>query len=270
MATTTLQSIQPQQRPRIYRAFRDTLILITRSLKHLKHEPDQLAGAAFQPILLIIMFKFLFGGAINTGDHQSYINFVIAGVCIENAALTAITTSTSVATDMLTGVIDRFRTLPMHTSAILTGHVFATLFSMLVGTAVMVATGLIFGFRPHADASGWLGAIGITMLVTLALSWVAVLIGLLGKSVEAVQQFGMILILPIIVSSAFVPTQTMPDWLRTFADNQPMTQAIDAVRALLLGEPAGDHVRLTLIWFTGIIIAAYLAAGVLFRRRTKN
>lgn len=266
MATT----IRPLQRPRVYWVFRDTCILITRSLKHIKHEPDQLAGAVFQPVLLIVMFKFLFGGAINTGDHQSYINFVIAGVVIENAALTAITTSTSVATDMLTGVIDRFRALPMHKSAILIGHVVATLFSVLVSTAVMVGAGFIFGFRSHADLADWFGAIGLTMLVTFGLSWTAVLIGLIGKSVEAVQQFGMILILPIIVSSAFVPTQSMPGWLQVFANNQPMTQAIDAVRALLVGQPVGNHVWLTFVWFTVIIVATYITSSWLFKLRTSS
>ena len=261
---------RPQHHSRIYWSFRDTFVLITRSLKRIKQAPDQLAGAAFQPILLIVMFKYLFGGAISTGGHENYVSFVIAGIFIENAALTAVTTSTSVATDMLTGVIDRFRTLPMHKSAILTGHVFATLFSTLVGTAVMIAAGLVFGFRPHADVASWFTAIGLTALVTLALSWMAVLIGLAGKSVEAVQQFGMILILPIIASSAFVPTQTMPRWLQLFANNQPMTQGIDAVRALLLGQPVGNHVRLTLIWFIGIILVAYIAASVLFRQRTSD
>jgi len=270
MAHVTTVALRPQRHSRIYWLLRDTQILSLRSLKHIKREPDQLAGAVFQPILLIVMFNFLFGGAINTGSHESYINFVIAGIFIENAVLTAITASTSTATDMLTGVIDRFRTLPMHKSAILTGHVVSTLFSVLVGTAVMIGAGFIFGFRPHADFASWLAAIGLTALVTFGLSWVAVLIGLIGKSVEAVQQFGMILILPIIVSSAFVPTQTMPKWLQVFANNQPITQAIDAVRALLLGQPVGDHVRLTLIWFVGIIVVAYIAASVLFRRRTAD
>jgi len=269
MAQTVFVAAQPHH-SRMYWSVRDTLVLITRNLKRIKHEPDQLAGAALQPILLIVMFKYLFGGAISTGGSENYISFVIAGIFIENAALTAVTTSTSVATDMLTGVIDRFRTLPMHKSAILTGHVFATLFSTMVGTVVMIAAGLIFGFQPHADTIGWITALGLTALVTLALSWVAVLIGLIGKSVEAVQQFGMILILPIIASSAFVPTETMPKWLQVFANNQPMTHAIDAVRALLLGQPVGNHVKLTLIWFTGIIVVAYILAGWLFRRKTSN
>jgi ABC-2 type transport system permease protein len=254
----------------LYWSVRDGFILVGRSLKHIRRQPDQLLGAAFQPILLIVMFKYLFGGAINTGEHESYINFVIAGIFIENAALTAVTTSTSVANDMLNGVIDRFRTLPMHKPAMLTGHVFATLFSTMVGTAVMVVAGLAFGFRPHAGAAAWAAAVGLTILVTLALSWTAVLIGLLGKSVEVVQQSSMILILPIIASSAFVPTQTMPRWLQVFANNQPMTQAIDAVRALLLGQPVENHVKLTLVWFISIIVVVYLFASYMFKQRTSD
>jgi len=270
MTEATQLAIHPQQRPRIYWVFRDTFVLIVRSLKHIKQDPDQLVSVTIQPVLLVVLFRYLFGGAISTGSHESYINFLMAGVFIETAALTAVTTSTSVTADVLTGVMDRFRSLPMLRLAILTGHVVADLCRSLIGMVVMVLVGLVVGFRPSADAKAWVTAIGLTLLVTFALSWVSALLGLLGNSVEAVQQFGIILIVPIFASSAFVPTQTMPSWLRVFADNQPMTQAIDAVRALLLGQPVGDHVRLTLIWFIGIVLVVFPIADWLFKRRTSS
>lgn len=248
----------------------DTWELTKRSLRHIRRDPDQLVSVTVQPVLLVVMFRFLFGGAIQTGSNESYINFLMAGVFIEAAALTATTTSTAVAADMLTGTIDRFRSLPMAKSAVLTGHVLSDLVRSALGLAVMVAVGLAVGFRPSAGLAGWLAAIGITLLVTFCLSWISAALGLISNSVEAVQQISMVLIVPILFSSAFVPTQTMPRWLRIVADNQPMTQAIDAVRGLLLGRPAGHYAVMTLVWFGGLFAVSCFGANLLFRRRSSR
>ena len=248
----------------------DTWELTKRSLRHIMRDPDQLVSVTIQPVLLVVMFRYLLGGAISTGSNESYINFLMAGIFIETAALTATTTSTSVAADMRTGTIDRFRALPMAKSAVLTGHILSDLVRSSIGMVVMVAVGLAVGFRPAAGPVGWLAAIAITLLVTFSLSWISAVLGLLSNSVEAVQQISMVLIVPILFSSAFVPTQSMTSWIRIVADNQPMTQAIDAVRALLLGQPAGHYLLATLLWFSGLFAASCLAANLLFHRRNSR
>lgn len=260
----------PQRHSALYWALSDNWELSKRSLRHIRRDPDQLASVTIQPIILVVMFRYLIGGAIRTDSSDTYINFLMAGIFIETAALTATTTSTSVAADLLGGSIDRFRSLPMMKSAVLTGHVIADLLRAGLGLAVLVGLGLAVGFRPSAGVGGWLAAVGITLLVTLALCWVSAVIGLLGRSVEAVQQFALILIIPILASSAFVPTQTMPGWLRAFADNQPMTQAIDAVRALLLAQPVGNYAWLALAWFTGLLLLAFGLANLIFARKASR
>ncbi|HEY3868688.1 MAG TPA: ABC transporter permease [Actinocrinis sp.] len=262
--------LTPAAHSRAFWALSDIWELTKRSLLHIRQDPDQLVSVTVQPVILVVLLRYMFGGAIDTGGGESYINFLMAGVFIETAALTATSTSTAVAVDLRSGATDRFRSLPMVTSAVPAGQVIADLARSVVGMAVMVGLGLAVGFRPHAGVSGWLGAIGLTLLVTFALSWIAACLGMLGGSVEAVQQFGLVLIIPILFSSAFVPTRTMPGWLRVVADNQPMTHAIDAVRALLLGQPTGGQVQATLLWFCGLTVAAVAMAGYLFRLRTSR
>jgi ABC-2 type transport system permease protein len=265
---TVSVSVRPARHSRAYWAASDVWELAKRSLLHIRHDPDQLMSVTVQPVLLVIMFRYLFGGAIRTGDGQSYINFLMAGIFIETAALTATATSTAVTADRLSGATDRFRSLPMVKSAVLTGHVIADLARSVVGIAVLVAVGLAVGFRPHAGPAAWVLTIALTLLVTFCLSWISVSLGLLASSVEASQQFGLVLFVPILFSSAFVPTQTMPGWLRAVADNQPMTQAINAVRALLLGQPAHHYLLTTALWFCGIFLLAFPAAKLLYARRT--
>jgi ABC-2 type transport system permease protein len=262
--------LTPARHSAVYWALSDIWQLTRRSLLHVRRDPDQLVSVTIQPLILVIMFRYLFGGAIDTGDGESYINFLMAGIFVETSALTATTTGTSIAMDLKSGAIDRFRSLPMHNSAVVAGHVLADLVRSMIGMAAMVAIGLAVGFRPHAGVLGWLGAVGLTLLVTFSLSWISACLGLLGSSPEAVQQFGMILILPVFLSSAFVPTRTMPGWLRVLADNQPMTHAIDAVRALLLAQPADGPVQAALIWFLALFLAAFLASRFLFGRRTSR
>ncbi|CNE41043.1 multidrug ABC transporter permease [Mycobacterium tuberculosis] len=262
--------LTPVSRPQLLWALSDILQLAKRSLLHIRQDPDQLVSVTVQPVILVVMFRYLFGGAISTGSEESYINFLMAGIFIETAALTATATSTAVAVDMLTGAMDRFRSLPMVNSAVLAGHVLADLARSAFGMVAMVALGLAVGFRPHAGVLGWIGALGLTFLVTFTLSWIAACIGLLGSSVEAAQQFAFVLLLPIFFSSAFVPAQTMPGWLRVVVDNQPLTHAIDAVRALLLAQPTDGHVQATLVWFVGMSLVAIVAARLLFKARTSK
>ncbi len=237
-----------------------------RSLRHIRHDPEQLINVTLQPVLIVVLADFLFGGAINTGAHGSYINFVMPGIFVVAAAFAAVTTTISVAADMGEGVIDRFRTLPMAKSAVITGHLIADLGRGLLGLAVTIAAGYAVGFRPSAGISGWAAAVAVFLLVTLALSLLATLIGLLGKSVEVAQQLAAIIIIPVFFSSALVPAGTMPPWLRVVTANQPMTQAVDTLRALLANQPPSSHLWLTLTEFGGIIVVAFTLAAVLFRR----
>jgi ABC-2 type transport system permease protein len=260
-------TLQPVRRHVAYWVITDSWELVKRSLRHLRNDPDQLVGVAVQPVVIVLLFRFFLGGAIHIAGGESYINFVMGGIFIETAALTAMTTGTSVAADMTLGIIDRFRSLPMFTQAVLVGHVVADLARSAIGLLVMVLVGLAVGFRPSAGPGGWAAAIGLTLLVTFALSWVSAVIGLLGRSVEVVQQLGLVLFLPILASGAFVPTSTFPGPLRLFAEVQPFTQAIDAVRALLLRQDPGDHVWLAVLWFVGIAALAFALASWLFKRR---
>jgi len=152
-----------------------------RSFRHIRHDPEQLANVTLQPVLIVVVADFLLGGAISTGTHGSYINFVMPGILVVAAAFAAVTTTVSVAADMLEGVIDRFRTLPMAKSAVITGHIIADLARSLLGLAVSIAAGYAVGFRPAAGIRGWATAVAVFLLITLALSLLAALIGLLGK-----------------------------------------------------------------------------------------
>jgi ABC-2 type transport system permease protein len=237
-----------------------------RSFRHIRHDPEQLTNVTVQPVLIVLLMTFLFGGAIRTGTPGSYINYVMPGILMVTAAFAAVTTTISVAADLGEGVIDRFRTLPMAKSAVITGHVIADLARSLVGLAVAIAAGYAVGFRPAAGPAGWAATVAVFLLVTLALSLLAALIGLLGRSVEVAQQLAAVLIIPIFFSSAFVPAATMPSWLQAVTANQPVTQAVDTLRALLLHQRPGRHLPLALTEFGALIIVAFTLAAILFNR----
>jgi ABC-2 type transport system permease protein len=261
---------RPEQRSALYWGISDTWELVRRSLRHVRNDPEQLVGVTVQPVIIVLLFRFFIGGAIHIGGGESYINFLMGGAFIESAALSALTTGTSVAADMTLGVIDRFRSLPIFKASVLIGHVVADVVRSAAGILIMVLVGLAVGFRPSAGVAGWAAAIGLTLMVTFSLAWVSAVIGLLGGSVEVVQQLGLVLFLPILASSAFVPANTLPGPLRVFADNQPFTQAVDSVRALLLDQPVGDHPWFAIAWFLGIAFIAFVLASSLFARRAST
>jgi ABC-2 type transport system permease protein len=246
----------------------DYLEMIKRSLRHIAHDPEQLVTVTLQPVLTLAIMNFLVGGAIQAGTRQNYLDFLMPGIFIIMAGFAAVTTAISVSTDMAQGVVDRFRTLPMAKSAVISGQVISDLARSLIGLAVTIAVGLAIGFRSPAGVGAWAAAIGIVLLVTFALSWIAAVIGLIGGSVEVVQQIAAVIIIPTFFSNAIVPTATMPVWLRVIAANQPLSQAIDCIRALLAGQPLGNHLPLALAEMGGIVIVAFVAATVLFSRTT--
>jgi ABC-2 type transport system permease protein len=253
--------------PSLYWAVSDTWELFKRSVTQILRTPGQLITfVILQPVLLIVLFRYVFGGAVTTGQ-ASYANFLIPGIFAANSVLVATVTSVSVASDMSGGIIDRFRSLPMAKSAILGGTILANAVRSLSALVAMVAIGVLVGFRPGAGLGGWLAAVGLLVLVSYAFSWLLAVFGLVAGSIEGAQQMSALVWPFTFVSSAFVPAQSMPSWLRGFATNQPITQAIEATRALLLGQPVGNHARITVFWCLGITVVSVLAAGILFRRR---
>lgn len=263
MDTTTTKS-------KAYWLLSDVWVLVWRSLKHITKNPDQLLGLTIQPIMFMLLFRYVFGGAIQTGG-TSYVNFLVAGILIQMAAFGALTTSLSVATDIRRGIIDRFKSLPIASFGVVFGHVVGDLFRNMLSAIVMIIVAFFVGFRPEASLTDWLLIVGILLLFTFAFSWIAAIMGLLAKSVEAVQWLGFLVVFPLtFASAAFVPTSTMPLVLRVFAENQPVTQVIEAIRALMVGTPTGNYVLLSIVWCLGIIAVAMPVSAYLFKNHVSK
>lgn len=268
-ANSLTRSVKPQQHSSVYWAFHDSGVLIWRSMMHIIKNMDQLLSVAFQPIMFMLLFRYVFGGAIETGD-TSYVNFLVAGILVQTAAFGSTYTALGVSADMQRGIIDRFRSLPMLSSAVFVGHTVADLVRNTISSVIMILVGLLVGFTPTASPADWLMVFGILMLFTFAMSWLSAILGLFAKSVEAVQWISFVFIFPLtFASSAFVPTEGMAAPLRVFAENQPVTHVIDAIRALLVGTPMGDHGFWAVVWSLAILIVSIPLTAYLFRRQSK-
>ncbi len=262
-----------ENRPKFISKINDSLLMIRRSSTHIIRNQDQLLGTFFQPIMFLVLFASVFGGSIEKAlpPGVSYINFLMAGIIVQTVAFGSTTTAIAVTNDMKRGIVDRFRSLPMANLAVLNGHVVSDIFRNTISTLVMIIAGLVIGFRPQADLLGWLQIAGILLLFTFAFSWLASIIGVLAKSVEAVQWLTFVLIFPLtFASSAFTPTDGMGKYLRAFAENQPITEVIEAVRALILGNPVGDHGWKAVAWSLLILVIAVPIASRLFRNKTTS
>jgi ABC-2 type transport system permease protein len=244
----------------------DCWVLIIRSLKHIVKNIDQLLSLVMQPVMFMLLFRYVFGGAINTGEI-SYVNYLMAGIIVQTAAFGATTTAMNVALDLKRGIVDRFRSLPMADSTVLIGHVTADLVRNLISTFIMILVGLLVGFRPNATVEEWLMAAGLLMAFTMAISWLSAILGLVVKTVEAVMWVSFVAIFPLtFASSAFVPTEGMPGPLRWFAENQPVSHTIEALRALTVGTELGNHGWIALIWCAAITAVCIPLCGWMFRR----
>jgi ABC-2 type transport system permease protein len=262
--------LQFEHKPRLIQNFNDAIIMIGRSSRHIIRNTDQLLGTFFQPIMFLVLFATVFGGAIGQTlpPGVSYLQFLLAGIIIQTVAFGSTTTAIAVSNDLQKGIMDRFRSLPMSNLAVLTGHVVSDLFRNGLSTVVMILTGLLMGFRSSASLLDWLMIAGIIALFTLTFSWLAAIMGVFAKSVEAVQWLSFVLVFPLtFASSAFVPTEGMNRFLKAFAENQPITHVIEAIRALILDRPMGNHGWLAVIWCVGILIVAVPFASYLFRRK---
>ncbi len=256
-------------RPRIVQVFSDSLVMIRRSSTHILRNTDQLLGTFFQPIMFLVLFTAVYSGAIKTSGGVDYTNYLMAGLIVQTLAFGSTTTALAVANDMQKGIIDRFRSLPMNNLAVLNGHVISDLLRNGLSAIVLILAGLVIGFRPDANFLDWLLLVGLTILLTLAFSWLSAILGLIAKSVEGVQWLTFVFVFPLtFASSAFVDPTTMTSWLRGFAENQPITHIVDAYRSLLIGTPMGDSALLAVIWLTVIIVVSIPVASWLFARRT--
>src|SRR5216683_7403281 len=260
-------------RPRAVLAVNDSLIMIRRSSTHIIRNTDQLLCAFFQPIMFLVLFAAVFGGAISKAlpPDVSYLNFLMPGIIVQTLAFGSTMTATGVSNDLQKGIIDRFRSLPMSSLAVLNGHVAADLLRNTISTVVMLVVGLVIGFRSSASFTDWLAITGLIVLFTLAFSWLAAIVGVVARSVEAVQWLTFVLVFPLtFASTTFVPGDSMNPILKVFAENQPITQVVEAVRALMLGEPIGNYGWLSVAWSVGILLVAVPLASWLFRRRTSS
>jgi ABC-2 type transport system permease protein len=244
----------------------DALTLTSRSVRLSLRTVDALLTSLFLPVVLMLVFVYLFGGALRTGGD--YVTYVVPGVILLCATFGSATTAVSVSSDMTGGIIDRLRAMDVRGAALLTGHVAASVLRNVASTALVLAVGLAIGFRPHATALGWLGAAGVLLAFVLAVSWLAAAIGLLARSPEGANGATFVLMFVPYASSAFVPVATMPDWLQGFAGHQPVTPVIETLRGLLLGTPVGSQPWVALAWCAGLTAVSVALAAVLFRRRT--
>lgn len=261
------------KRPKVVLALVDTLLMIKRSSTHILRNRDQLLGTFFQPIMFLVLFSFVFGGAIGQAlpPGVSYLNFLMAGIIVQTIAFGSTTTAIAVCNDMQKGIMDRFRALPMSNLAVMNGHTISDLFRNALSTVVMLVAGLAIGFRSSASVTDWLMIAGIILLATFALSWLSAIVGVLAKSVEGVQWLTFVIVLPLtFASSAFVPLSNMNAGLKIFAANQPITHIIEAVRGLMLGTPIGNHGWLAVVWSIGILAVSIPLAAWLFRRKTTS
>ena len=252
---------------------RDTWEMMKRNLIHIRRTPELLLDVTLSPIMFVLLFTFVFGGAINVGSEggqdASYVNFLMAGIFVQTVAFAGVYTGVLLANDLTKGMIDRFRSLPMSQSSVLTGRTLTDLLRAMLAIAIMWVVGLLVGFRPEGGIAGNAAAMGLMLLFGFALSWVGVAMGALVRTPEALQGIMFAVVFPLtFVSSAFVPTDTMPGWMRIFAENQPMTLVVNAVRDLTLGTNLYNAELLSGLWSLGFLVVFFPLGLWLYKRRT--
>jgi ABC-2 type transport system permease protein len=244
----------------------DTTALTGRSLRHILRSPDTIITTAVTPVALMLMFVYVFGGAIDTGS-ASYVNYMLPGILLITVASGIAYTSYRLFMDMQGGIFERFQSMPIARSSALWAHVLTSLVANMISLVVVIGIALLMGFRTGAGVLAWLAVAGILILFTLALTWVAVIAGLSAKTVDGAGAFAYPLIFLPFVSSAFVPTDTMPGPVRWFAENQPVTSIVNTIRALFAQQPVGSDIWIALAWCVGILVLAYVAATAVYNRK---
>jgi len=244
----------------------DTIVLTGRSLRHITRSPDTIITTALMPIAFLLLFVYVFGGAIQHGSG-SYVTYLLPGILLITIASGISYTAFRLFLDLQSGIFERFQSLPIARSSVLWAHVLTSLVANLVSCVVVVLVALLMGFRSPAGELAWLTVAGILVLVTLALTWLAVIPGLIARSADGASAFAYPLLFLPFISSAFVPTATMPGPVRVFAENQPVTSIVNAIRDLFTQRPVGADIWIALAWCLGILVVAYVFAMVTYRRK---
>ncbi|MGM1063980.1 ABC transporter permease [Saccharothrix sp. Mg75] len=249
----------------------DTSVLLGRSLRHVARSPDTIITTAVVPIAMMLMFVYVFGGAIDTGPGSGsdfYVGYLLPGILLITVASGISYTAFRLFLDLKGGIFERFRSMPIARSAVLWAHVVTSLVATLASLVVVVLVALLMGFRSGAGPGAWLAVAGILFLFTLALTWLAVIPGLTAKSVDGASAFSYPLVFLPFLSSAFVPTETMPGPVRAFAEHQPVTSIVNSLRALFAQQPVGTDLWVALAWCVGTLVVAYAFATAAYRRKT--
>jgi ABC-2 type transport system permease protein len=246
--------------------FGDTAILLGRSMRHITRSPDTIITTVITPIALMLLFVYVFGGAIKT-DTDNYVNYLLPGIMLIAIASGIAYTAVRLFTDMKTGIFERFQSMPIGRSSVLWAHVLTSLVSNGLTLVIIVLVAVVMGFRTSASPLAWLAVAGILALFTLALTWIAVIAGLSAKSVDGASGFSYALIFLPFISSAFVPTDTMPGPVRVFAENQPVTSIVNTIQDLFAQRPVGSDIWIALAWCLGILVLAYVLAMAAYRRK---
>ena len=243
-----------------------TAALTGRSLRHITRSPDTIITTTIMPIAFMLLFVYVFGGAIDTGSDQ-YVNYLLPGILLITIGMGISYTAFRLFTDMQGGIFKRFQSMPIARSSVLWSHVLTSLAANLISLVVVVLVAVGMGFRSGAGALAWLAVAGILFLFTLALTWIAVIPGLTAKSVDGAGAFAYPLIFLPFISSAFVPTDTMPGPVRAFAENQPVTSIVNTIRELFAGQPVSSDIWVALAWCLGILVVAYVFAMITYHRK---
>jgi len=246
--------------------FSDLGVMLGRSMRHIFRSMDTILTVTITPIIMMLLFVYVLGGAIQTGT-ANYVNYLLPGILLIAIASGISYTAYHLYLDMQSGIFDRFHSMPVARSAALWGHVLTSLFSNAISVAVILIVAFIMGFRSPAGIFSWLAVAGILVLFTLALTWIAAIAGLSAKSMDGATGFSYPIIFLPFISSAFVPTETMPTIVRVFAENQPVTSIVDAIRALLSNQPVGSGIWVALAWCFGIMLVAYFFAMRVYKKR---
>ena len=245
----------------------DTITLTGRSLKHILRSPDTIITTAIMPVAFMMLFVFVLGGAIRSGS-DSYVSYQLPGILLITVASGISYTAYRLFLDLKGGIFERFQSMPIARSSVLWAHVLTSLVANLISLVIVMGVAVLIGFRSGAGLLDWLAVAGIMLLFTLALTWLAIIPGLTAKTVDGASAFAYPLIFLPLISSAFVPTDSMPGPVRWFAEHQPVTAIVDTIRNLFAGAPVGTDIWTALAWCVGILAAAYVLSMVAYRRRT--
>ena len=245
----------------------DTTVLLGRSMRHITRSLDTILSVTVMPIALMLLFVYVFGGAIDTGSGR-YVDYLLPGILLITIAMGISYTAFRLFTDKESGVFERFQSMPIARSSVLWAHVLTSLVSNLISLALVVVVALLMGFRSSAGVLAWLAVGGILVLFTLAVTWIAVIAGMSATTVDGVGAFSYPIIFLPFISAAFVPTDTMPGPVRAFAENQPVTSIVNAIRDLFAQQPVGSDIWVALAWCLGVLVVAYALAMATYRRRT--